>query len=294
MKIFFIGTVELSKRLLEKLINLDANIVGVATKEKAGFNADFADLSQVCIRNNIPFRHVQDINLQENIEWIVNLKPDIIFCFGWSQILKKEALNIAPMGVVGFHPAKLPKNRGRHPIIWALVLGLQETAATFFFIDEGVDNGDILSQKEIKIDYEDNAQSLYNKITQTALKQIEEFLPRLQNKTFNRIPQDDTRATYLRKRDKKDGEIDFSSGSRTIYNLVRGLTSPYVGAHLLYKDKEIKVWAAKEVTVNKNNTGYGKVLDINGNQISVKCFDGAVLLTRHEFKEFPKVGEYLL
>ena len=60
------------------------------------------------------------------------MHPDLIICVGWSQILKSEILNIPKLGVIGFHPSKLPENRGKHPIIWSLVLGKKETASTFF------------------------------------------------------------------------------------------------------------------------------------------------------------------
>ena len=79
-----------------------------------------------------------------------------------------------------------------------------------------------------------------------------------------------------------------------IYNLVRSLTRPYIGAHIKYKNEDIKVWEVKEVTYNLKNYEYGKVLDVQDNNILVKCYDNAVLLTEHEFKELPELGEYLL
>ena len=83
------------------------------------------------------------------------MKPDIIFCFGWSSLIKSEVLNLTKLGVVGYHPAMLPNNRGRHPLIWAKILGLTQTGSTYFFMDEGADTGDILDQSsfEISIDY---------------------------------------------------------------------------------------------------------------------------------------------
>lgn len=65
------------------------------------------------------------------MNFISSLNPDIIYCFGWSKLLSPEIFCLAPKGVIGFHPTKLPHNRGRHPIIWSLVLGLEETASTF-------------------------------------------------------------------------------------------------------------------------------------------------------------------
>ena len=88
----------------------------------------------------------------------------MIFCFGWSSLLKERVLNIPPMGVIGYHPAKLPENRGRHPLIWAIALGLENSASTFFFMDKGADSGDILSQVDFNISYQDDAQSVYQKV----------------------------------------------------------------------------------------------------------------------------------
>ena len=204
MKIFFIGTVEFSKYTLAKLIEMKAQIVGVATKADSPFNADFADLSPLCKKANILHRFVDNINDREVIDWINSRNPNVIFCFGWSELLKKELLHLAPMGMVGFHPAALPQNRGRHPLIWALALGLEETASTFFFMDEGADSGDILSQKFIKIEYQDDARSLYSKIVDISLQQIEEFVPKLESGTYIRISQDNSKANIWRKRTWND------------------------------------------------------------------------------------------
>ena len=176
MRVIFIGTVEFSLHTLQKLIGLNVNLVGVCTKDSSTFNSDYADLRPVCISNSIPFLFVDNINSPNSVKWIKDLNPDVIFCFGWSSLIKKEVLNIAPIGVVGYHPTKLPKNRGRHPLIWALALGLKESASTFFFMDEGVDTGDILSQVDFEISYQDNAQSIYDKVTDIALSQIEKFV----------------------------------------------------------------------------------------------------------------------
>ena len=151
MRIVFIGTVEFSQRALECLIAMNAEIVGVCTLQESKFNADHIDLSILSESHGIPWFYAQDINSAEALGWIQDKSPDIIFCFGWSKLLKQDLLRLAPLGVVGFHPAALPANRGRHPLIWALVLGLEKTASTFFFMDACADSGDILSQHEIVI-----------------------------------------------------------------------------------------------------------------------------------------------
>jgi len=293
MKIVFIGTVEFSKKALQKLIEINAQVVGVCTKEKSDFNSDFADLTPLCKENKIPCKFTDDINSTDNVAWIKSLSPDIIFCFGWSSLIKSELLTLVPMGVLGYHPAKLPQNRGRHPLIWALALGLKQSASTFFFMDRGADSGDILSQKDFDILYTDDAQILYNKVIDIALMQIQEFVPQLENNTYQKIKQNHKIANSWRKRGKIDGEIDFRMSGEAIYNLVRALTKPYIGAHIEYKEKDIIVWKVKVIKNSQDNIESGKVLDVCESAILVKTDDGAIEILEHEFKNLPMAGEYL-
>ena len=92
MRIVFIGCVKFSKITLEKLLSLKAEVVGVITKSKSDFNSDFVDLSKIASDAKIDFKYVNDINHPNNIAWIKEKKPDIIFCFGWSSLLKQELL----------------------------------------------------------------------------------------------------------------------------------------------------------------------------------------------------------
>ena len=293
MKIIFIGSVYFSKVMLEKLIDLKANIVGVITKQHSAFNSDFEDLSMISNNNNIPYLYTENINNQETIFWIKKLKSDIIFCFGWSSLIKKDVLDLCPMGVLGFHPSLLPNNRGRHPLIWAKVLGLEKSGTTFFFMDEGADTGDILDQKEFKISFEDNANSLYKKMIENSIKQLKDFLPKLISNNYPRVKQNHFGNTW-RKRDQIDGLIDFRMTSESICNLVRGFSEPYLGAHCIYKNKEIKVWEIELAICNLNNLEPGKVLDIIDNNIKVKTSNSAILIKKHSFETLPLKGTYII
>lgn len=292
MKILFIGTVQFSLQMLGRLTGHNVDIIGVVSKKESPFNADFADLTPLCEKNGIPYLLADDINGPDALAWIRERNPDIIFCFGWSSILGKELLDLAPNGVIGFHPAALPRNRGRHPIIWALVLGLEETASTFFFMDEGADSGDILSQSPIAIGYEDDAASLYDKILETARTQLDDFVPKLAAGTHDRVPQDASRANTWRKRGQHDGKIDFRMPARGIYNLVRGLTSPYRGAHCVLNGKEHVVWKCSEGPNAPGNLEPGKVIGVEDNTITVVCGDGTVILEKHEITPAPSVDDY--
>jgi len=293
VRIVFVGTVEFSLKALEKLIELGGDIVGVCTKEQSKYNSDYADLSSVCVRNGIPYKYVTDINSKESIEWFRTLQPDVIFCFGWSSLIKNELLKLSDFGVVGFHPSLLPMNRGRHPIIWALVLGMEKTGATFFVMDEGADSGDILSQEEVYISIDDDAGTIYEKIIKSALKQIEGFFPKIIEGSYSLIKQDDRQCNTWRKRGGGDGKIDFRMTTRAIYNLVRALTHPYIGAHVSYNGSNVCIWKASEINNECNNYEPGRILQVSREGVLVKTYDAAILLEDHEFENLPEVGGYL-
>lgn len=295
MKILFIGCVESSHRFLKKLLQDHKDVLGVITKEKSDFNSDFYDLRPLCRQYKIPYICVRNVNNVDSISFIREFKPDICFCFGWSQLLKNDIISLFPMGVVGFHPAGLPYNRGRHPLIWALALGLRETASSFFMLNAEADKGDIVSQRSIEITYEDDARTLYDKVMAVAIEQEAELVKAFEDGTISRVPQSVEEGNSWRKRGKTDGLIDWRMSSRNIYNLVRSLTKPYVGAHFVYDGKEYKVWKVKEIDIpDMQNIEPGKVIAVNEDDtVDIKAGDGGIRLLEFEVFEI-KAGDYIL
>lgn len=291
MKIVFIGSVLLSEKILEQLILLKEEIVGVISKDESKFNSDFRNISLLAKKNNIPFYNTNDINNDSTLTWIKNKIPDIIFCFGWSSLLKSEILKIPNMGILGYHPSLLPFNRGRHPLIWAKVLGLRKTGSTFFFMDLGADSGDILSQKKLEIKFTDTADIIYGKMIKLSISQVKEFLPKLKNKSFKKIKQN-IKGNFWRKRTKRDGLIDFRMESDAICNLVRALSKPYIGAHCLFNGNEIKIWEIKSGGNTEKFIEPGRIIKVYDNNIEVKTGSTSVILTKHEFKLLPQTNEY--
>ena len=293
MKILFIGSVSMSAAFLNELLLMRQNIIAVFTSSEPSLNSDYFDMQPIAEKFKIPYFKTDDINSDENIQIMKKLNPDVIFCFGWSRLLKSRILSIPKMGTIGYHPAALPANRGRHPIIWALVLGLKETASTFFFINEGIDSGDIVDQENILILPEDNANSLYEKIKLSAIKQVNRFIPKLKDGTLKTIPQKSQHTNYWRKRSKKDGIIDWRMSSNTINNLIRALTKPYPGASFFYKEKEYKVWQSRIEKIDSPNIEPGKVLKFDHKQILIKTGDHAIELLSVEPSLDLKIGDYL-
>jgi methionyl-tRNA formyltransferase len=293
MKIVFIGTVEFSRKILEHLLSLNADVVGICTSKGNNFNSDYSDLTGVAENAQIPIHYTSDINSKESINWIENLGPEVVFCFGWSRLLSTQLINVAPKGVVGFHPSLLPSNRGRHPLIWALALGLNKTGSTFFYMNENADEGEILSQEEVIISYEDSATTVYEKVSQTAKNQLTSLLSLLESGSETKVAQSNIKSNVWRKRTDEDSKIDWRMSSRAIYNLVRALTHPYIGAHTTYNGKVYKIWKVSEFSSVDQNHEPGKILSVEPGKIVVKCSDGAIILHSVTPQLDIQVGEYL-
>jgi len=299
MRLIYIGCVNFSYSILEQLVTTPSvNVVGIVTRRTSNFNADFCSLTPIAERYSIPL-FLDSKNNQDDMEdWIKLKSPDVVYCFGWSYLLKKEILSIPKLGVIGYHPTALPRNRGRHPIIWTLALGLTETASSFFIMNEGADSGDLISQEKVTVSTTDDAALLYSKLISVALKQVETFTPLLASGKINRITQDHTRANYWRKRTKLDGKIDWRMSTQVICNLVRALAKPYPGAHCEYKDNEIKIWGCKIILNNHDDLFIskfahiepGRVVSSSVEGIDIRCGDGVIRLTQHEFSELPLAG----
>lgn len=292
MRILFIGNVLSSFILFQILLKHKANLVGAITTKKSKFNSDFKDISRLCKKNKIQLHYTKKINSKKTIHWIKDKKPDYIFCFGWSQILNKNIISIPKKYIVGFHPSKLPSFKGRHPIIWSIILGAKTTASTFFKINKDVDDGPIIDQKIVKILKNDNSFKLYKRIMNKAKLQLIEILKKIKKNNITFIIKNKQKSSSLRKRYFKDGEIDWRMNGQNISRLVRALDYPYPGAHLQYKNKIYKIWKIK-IIKNKQMFEPGKVLSNHNQKPIIKCADSAIQIIKSDPKISLKGVDYL-
>jgi methionyl-tRNA formyltransferase len=297
LRVAFIGCVESSRVALRSLLDMPtdlAQVVGVVTRRHSNFNADFTDISPLLSGRDVPLLHVEDAPSDaQQADWLRSVRPDLVFCIGWSHLLGNQVMQVAPHGVIGFHPAALPANRGRHPLIWALVLGLHETASSFFMIESEADSGALLSQVPIDIADDDDAATLYAKVLAVIPSQMHDIVRGLADGTLRPRVQDASQANHWRKRSAKDGMVDWRMGADSIFNLVRALARPYPGAEFVHDGASVKLWRCTPIDGGPANIEPGKVLGVAGREVTVKCGVGAVRLVEHEMQRIPEQGEYL-
>ncbi|RZD46756.1 MAG: hypothetical protein CXT78_03595 [Thaumarchaeota archaeon] len=283
MKIVYVSGVKFGYSLLEEILehNFEISAVISYSDYKKSIYSDFASFDSICNKFNIQNIKVNNINDPENIEIFKSLKPDLILVMGWSQLLKKNIIQTSKFGVIGSHPTELPKYRGRAPIPWSIIKELRESALTFFYIEEGIDDGDIFAQEFFSISSEDDATSLYARITNLGKKMIIENLKLLQNNNAKRIKQDQSKfIEYWSKRIPDDGLIDWSKPCKEIDILIRATTHPYPGAFTFYKNQKIVIWKAYfyETKISKP----GKILDITNDSVVIGTLNGEIVITNAE------------
>lgn len=278
MNIFLLGTVEFSYNLYSHLLGnkdeLGISIVGIASLKTQKINSDYKSLQDLADHYSIPF-YLMDNNQDHLRNLLIDSRADALYCFGWPFLLKQSVLEVPKLGCFGYHPAKLPHNRGRHPIIWSLALGLSETASTFFAMEPQADTGGIVSQVTVKIDDEDNAATLYSKLNKTACNQLITMTRDLLKGCLERTPQ--SGGTSWRKRSRRDGIIDWRMSAINIHNLIRALHPPYPMASCLINEQEIAIKRSRILQAsneNVENVEPGKILNISEEGITIKCGEG--------------------
>ena len=296
-RIVFCGSVDFSRHCLEVVLAHGGDVVAVLTRRRADdeFNADHADLAPVATSHGIPVHFIDSINAVDAIDTLRRYAPDLLFVWGWSEIARDTVLAVPSRGAIGVHPTLLPANRGRHPLIWTLQLGLRKTGLTFFWMDRGADSGDILAQSEMALTENETARSLYERIERSASCLVPTFLPQLIAGTAPRIPQHRSSATSWRRRSREDGRVDFRMSSGAIERLVRALGPPYPGAHVSLAGRDVKVWRVRVAPLPGayENAEFGRVLGVDGRHVLVRADDALVTLVDHEFDPLPAPGSYL-
>ena len=295
IKIIFIGSVLFSKHMLDTLQQIKfIEIVAVITKKRKKIKSDYYDLGLSAKKYDLKTYYINDINSKHSLNILKKANADYIFCLGWSQLLSKRVINTSKKFVIGYHPSDLPANRGRHPIIWALSLGLKKTASCFFKINERADSGKILSKKIIKISLKDKAEILYFKLIRTAKHQLKKLVYGLYHNKVKKINIKKLNKNYWRKRKYEDGQIDWRMSALSIYNLIRALSKPYDGAHFIHKNREFKVFDSKVIRLTKENIEPGKILSANRGNLLIKCGFQALQLKKIKSYKIFKNGDYLI
>ncbi len=286
LRVVFMGTPDFAVPVLEGLIE-HYDVVAVVSQpdKKVGRHQRVVatPVKEVALRSGIVV--LQPHKIKEEYEDILSFSPDIIVTCAYGQILPRTILEYPKYGCINVHASLLPKLRGGAPIHKAIIDGYHETGITIMYMDVGMDEGDIISQKKTEILDSDNLETLHDRLSLLGKELLLETLPDIIQGKNKRIAQDSKEATYAYNIQRAEEHIDFSKTPREIFNQIRGL-SPVPGAYLLFDGQEMKVYASLISTRPTSNTRFGFITRLCKEGIGVATGDGEIILT--EIKPFGK------
>ena len=246
MRIIFMGTPDFARDSLQALYEAKHEILMVVTNQDRpqgrGMKLIASPVKEYAVNNGLKIAQPEKIrNNLEFIQKVEALKPDVICVVAYGKILPKEILDIPKLGCINVHGSLLPKYRGAAPIQWAVLNGDKTTGITTMYMDEGMDTGDMILKKEVKIGEDETTGELWDRLSNIGAELLVETLKQIENETAPRIPQDGefSLAPML---DKKMAKINWEEQTvLQIKNLVRGL-NPIMGAFTMLNGKKYKFW----------------------------------------------------
>ncbi|MGN0165143.1 MAG: methionyl-tRNA formyltransferase [Lachnospiraceae bacterium] len=298
MKIIYMGTPEIAAVILKGIIKQGEDEVVLAVTQPdrpkgRGKEMAMSDVKKVALEEDIPVYQPEKIKNPECVEYLKQFEADIIIVAAFGQILSKEILELTPHGCINVHASLLPKYRGAAPIQWAILDGEETTGVTIMQMDEGLDTGDIILKKEIRVAVDETGGTLHDKLAEAGLEALLEALNQIKEGTAKRIPQGVTTTHYAYMLNKKMGRIDFTKSAVEIDRLIRGL-NPWPSAYTFLDGKMIKIW---DCMVTDHNSGYkpGEVYGIDKEGFYIAAGTGGlrVLSLQAEGKRAMTAGEFL-
>lgn len=272
-------------KTLEVLVRSGVDVVGVLGYESASVErvSGWRNLRALAANAGIDFIGFRSINHPDTVAKCRELRPDVLFVVGLSQLLGGEILRLPSRGTVGFHPTALPKGRGRAPIAW-MVLEQMDGAATFFEIGEGIDDGPIFVQEHFSVGAEDDASTVERKILESIELALGRWLPDLLAGKWEPTQQNESEATWYGKRTPEDGRIFWQSSAEAIVRLVRASTKPHPGAYCDSPMGLVRVWAARADTAHRHRGTVGSVLHVSDHGVLVQAGDLCVWLLQFDLE----------
>ncbi|MDP2454224.1 MULTISPECIES: methionyl-tRNA formyltransferase [unclassified Kaistella] len=282
LKVIFFGTPEFAKTSLEAIHQSHHEVIGVVTvADKASGRGQKIHQSAVkvfAVENDLPVFQPEKLRDPEFLENIKNLNADVFVVVAF-RMMPKILFEMPEIGTFNLHASLLPDYRGAAPINYAVINGEKKTGATTFFINEKIDEGNILLQKELEIFPEENAGELHDRLMEMGAKLVVETLDGLSENSIQEKPQpmvENPKNAF--KIFKEDTRITWNQNAETVHNFIRGM-SPYPAAFTTIKigedEKFLKIYKGsfEKLTHDKN--------------------PGSLEIDKHQFKIYTKDGLYL-
>ena len=269
LKVVFMGTPEFALPGLQSIYK-NFNLIGCFTQPSRpagrGQKISHSPVKNFCIKNNIPIFTPENFKEEKEINHLKKMNCDILVVAAYGIILPEEILSIPKFGALNIHASLLPRWRGAAPIQRAVLSGDKETGITIMQMNEKLDAGEIVLQKEIEIKEKNTSQEIHDELAKIGGKLINDALKILQKEEkIKTTPQDEASATYAKKISTDEAKINWNKNGNEILRQIKAF-NPIPGAWFTVNNERIKIFDAD--ISSSNNKPAGLILDKN---FSISC-----------------------
>jgi methionyl-tRNA formyltransferase len=278
MKIVFFGSAHFAVPALEALIKSRYELVCVVTqpdKEKGRhLHVAGTDVKSTAVAAKLKIFQPEDIKSKESVDFLKSLDADLFIIVAYGQMFSQEVLDIPKIMPINIHASLLPRYRGAAPINWAIINAEKKTGVSIMYVSLKMDSGPVILQKEIKIEENDTAVSLEEKLRYLGSELLMDALKIIDSRSYRLLEQDEDKVIIAPKLKKEDGLIDWSAPAVDIHNQVRGVL-PWPGAFTSYRGKILKIFKVDVLPVFPNHKPVpGEVVRAGKLGIVVACGRG--------------------
>jgi len=286
MRVVVIGQATFGADVLKGLLAKGHQVVGIFCPPDRGTKLD--PLKEAAQAAGLPIFQPKHLKDPEAYDQMVSLSPDLAVLAFVTDIAPAKLLGVPKLGSICYHPSILPKYRGSSAINWAIINGESKTGLTIFWVDEGIDTGDMLLQKEVEVGPEESTGEVYfNKLYPLGVEATIEAVDLVAQGKAPRMPQDHSKATYDPPCDEKVAGLDWSKPGRAVFNFIRGC-DPQPGATTSFRGEKVKLYNAKFLE-EAHTSPPGEILAVTDKGLKVAVQGAAMLITRFRTKELGKV-----
>lgn len=278
INLYFLGSGELAIPVLRSISKSEKiNLIGCATqKDKLSGRKKSLTPTPVgrwAYDNKLPIKKVHSVNENSFLDELRFLNPDIILVVSFGQIIKRKLLSLPPFGCINIHPSLLPRYRGAAPISASILNGDLETGISIMKMTKNMDSGPIYHQFKYKLTNRETAKELEQNLGNLAAKKINSSILDIINGKQEKNSQDHSKAIYVGKVKKEDGQIFWDKYSAEYIERMTRAYYPWPGAYFKLQTSKrtvsIKIVEAK-VVPNQINTS-GKVIQADKNKWLIAC-----------------------
>jgi methionyl-tRNA formyltransferase len=278
MKIVFFGSAHFAVLALKALIKSEHELACVVTQpdKQKGRHLQLAstEVKNTAVAAGLKIFQPENINSQESVKFLKGLDADLFVIAAYGQILSQGVLDIPRIMPINIHASLLPRYRGAAPINWAIINGDKKTGITIMYVTLKMDSGPIIMQQEIKIQDQDTALSLEEKLSLGGARLLMEALVIIDQRSYCLVEQDEDKAVYAPKMKKDTGLIDWNTPAVNIYNQIKGVIS-WPGAFTSYRKKRLKIFQAQLLPIFPSHKPYpGEVIRADKHGMVVACGRG--------------------